>query len=289
MKNAGTKRTQEQQSSEIDKRVLTDKQEPMQAGQELKPGIGAAEAKENNANHSIARGVQTVMVKTATLVPYARNPRKNDAVVDRMLASIREFGFKVPILIQSDGAVIDGHLRIKAAQQAGMEEVPAILCDEWSAAQVKAFRLLANRSVNWAEWDQELVALEIADLEAMGFDLDLTGFDADEIEVFQLAGQDGRTAEDAVPEPPPLPVTGPGDLWILGEHRLLCGDASVPADVGRLLGNVEPGLMVTDTANFRYPHYHTQADTPDKIDYERTARVVLGVEAVIRDLAASGD
>jgi DNA modification methylase len=163
-----------------------------------------------------------------------------------MLASIREFGFKIPILIRSDGSVIDGHLRLKAAQQAGMEAVPAILCDEWSEAQVKAFRLLANRSVNWAEWDDELVALEIADLQGMGFDLSLTGFDAGEIELFQLAGQDGLTDEDAIPELPAKPVTRSGDLWILGEHRLLCGDATVSADVARVFGNLEPTLMVAD-------------------------------------------
>ena len=186
------------------------------------------------------------MVKIATLIPYPRNPRKNDAAVERMVASIREFGFKIPILIQSDGTVIDGHLRIKAAQQVGMEEVPTILCDEWSAAQVKAFRLLANRSVNWAEWDDELVALEIADLEDMGFDLSLTGFDGDEIEQFQLAGQDGWADEDAIAEPPAIAVTRAGDLWLLAGHRLLCGDATVSADVARLLGDVGPSLMVTD-------------------------------------------
>jgi ParB-like nuclease domain len=192
-------------------------------------------------------GAETVMVPIATLIPYARNPRKNDAVVNRMLASIREFGFKIPILIQSDGSVIDGHLRLKAAQQAGMEEVPAILCDEWSQAQVKAFPAYwrTDRPIG-AEWDDALVALEIADLQDMEFDLSLTGFDAEEIEGFQLAGEDGFSDEDAIPEPPAKPVTRPGDLWILEEHRLLCGDATVSADVARVLGQVQPGLLVAD-------------------------------------------
>src|ERR1700716_4434681 len=112
------------------------------------------------------------------LVFYVRNPRKNDAVVDRMCGSIREFGFKVPVLARSDGEVVDGHLRLKAARKLGITEVPVILCDEWSAAQVKAFRLMVNRSVTWADWDEELLALELQDIQELDFDLSLTGFDA---------------------------------------------------------------------------------------------------------------
>src|ERR1700736_6804537 len=92
------------------------------------------------------------------LIPYARNPRKNDAAVDRMAASIQEFGFKIPVLARSSGEVVDGHLRLKAARKLGMAEVPVILCDEWSPAQVRAFRLMVNRSVGWAEWDEELLS-----------------------------------------------------------------------------------------------------------------------------------
>src|SRR5712691_4196888 len=122
------------------------------------------------------------------LVPYARNPRKNDHAVDRMAASIREFGFRVPVLARSSGDVIDGHLRLKAAQKLGMTEVPIILCDEWSDAQVKAFRLMVNRSVNWAEWDLELVTLEMEELKTLDFDLSLTGFDPPEIDGFLFGG-----------------------------------------------------------------------------------------------------
>ena len=93
------------------------------------------------------------------LVFYARNPRKNDQAVDRMVASIREFGFKIPVLARSDGEVVDGHLRLKAAKKLGITEVPVILCDEWTPAQVKAFRLMVNRSVTWADWDEELLSL----------------------------------------------------------------------------------------------------------------------------------
>jgi hypothetical protein len=118
---------------------------------------------------------------TSRFIPYARNPRKNNHAVERMAASIREFGFKIPMLARSDGTVVDGHLRLKAAERLDIAELPVILCDEWSEAQVKAFRLMVNRSVTWAEWDEELLGLEFEDLRAFDYDLSLTGFDADEL------------------------------------------------------------------------------------------------------------
>src|ERR1700680_4356977 len=116
------------------------------------------------------------------LVAYANNPRKNDSAVDRMAASIREFGFKIPVLARSDGEVVDGHLRLKAAKKLGLKQVPVILCDEWTPAQVKAFRLMVNRSVTWAEWDEDLLSLELLELKDLDFDLGLTGFDGRELD-----------------------------------------------------------------------------------------------------------
>ena len=111
------------------------------------------------------------------LVPYVRNPRKNDEAVPKMAGLIKEFGFKVPIVIRSDGSVIDGHLRLKAAQMLKLKQVPVVLADEWTPAQVKAFRLAVNRSAEWAEWDDELLKLELDDLKLEDFDLDLIGFE----------------------------------------------------------------------------------------------------------------
>src|SRR5712672_2963897 len=147
------------------------------------------------------------------LIFYARNPRKNDGAVDRMCSSIREFGFKIPILARSDGAVVDGHLRLKAAQKLGLNDVPVILCDEWTEAQVKAFRLLVNRSANWAEWDSELVALELEEWRAIDFDLALTGFDTADIDDFLFRGKD-EESEDHEPVPEGETVTQSGDLWV---------------------------------------------------------------------------
>jgi DNA modification methylase len=179
------------------------------------------------------------------LQAYSRNPRKNDHAVDRMAASINEFGFKVPILALSTGEVVDGHLRLKGALKVGLTEVPVILCDEWSEAQVKAFRLLVNRSATWADFDPELVALELQDLKALDFDLNLTGFNPQEIDEY-LFGDPEDEKDDQVSESSGEPVTRLGDLWILGSHRVLCGDATSAESVSRLLESATPGLMVTD-------------------------------------------
>jgi hypothetical protein len=183
------------------------------------------------------------------LVFYARNPRKNDTVVDRMCSSIREFGFKVPVLARSDGEVVDGHLRLKAARKlgswpGGTTAIPVILCDEWTPQQVKAFRLMVNRSVTWADWDEELLSLELQELNAADFDLSLTGFNPGEIDGL-LAIPDEERA-NAAPPVPENPVSRVGDLWLCGKHRVLCGDALRAEDVSRLLGDRKPLLMVTD-------------------------------------------
>ena len=189
------------------------------------------------------------------LVFYARNPRKNDAAVDRMCASLKEFGFKIPVLARSDGSVVDGHLRIKAARKLGSwpggdtTGIPVILCDEWTEAQVKAFRLMVNRSVTWADWDDELLSLELQELAKADFDLSLTGFDARELEDL-LALPDKDEQADVAPPLPDHPVSQLGDLWLCGNrrhpHRILCGDATSPEAVARLLGDRKPFLMITD-------------------------------------------
>lgn len=183
------------------------------------------------------------------LVPYVRNPRKNDAAIDRMAASIQEFGFKISVLARSSGEVVDGHLRLKAARKLGIMEFPVILCDEWTDAQVKAFRLMVNRSVGWAEWDAELLGLELLELKSLDFDLDLTGFDSAELERY-LADVDvppGLTDEDDAPEPPETPSARLGDLWLLGQHRVLRGGATKAADVERLMATDKADLVFTDT------------------------------------------
>ena len=136
------------------------------------------------------------------LIDYARNPRKNDHAVEQMAGAIREFGFRIPIIAKSTGDVVDGHLRLKAARQLGLETVPVLLADDLTPAQIKAFRLLANRSATWADWDDELLGLELTELQEAGFDLELTGFSEDEWNdlIDGDGSKDGLTDDDAVPE-----------------------------------------------------------------------------------------
>ena len=197
-----------------------------------------------------ANALQLEQWPIGRLVEYERNPRKNDDVVDRMAQAITEFGFRIPIVARSDGLVVDGHLRLKAARVLGLDTVPVVLADELSETQIKAFRLLANQSANWAEWDELLLSSELNDLLAEDYDLSLIGFDDAELEALLAGEVDRETAsregEDDVPEAPETPISSPGDIWLLGKHRLLCGDATVATDVELLLGDVKPQLMVTD-------------------------------------------
>ncbi|MDR0580681.1 MAG: ParB N-terminal domain-containing protein [Holosporaceae bacterium] len=184
--------------------------------------------------------------KIEDLIEYARNPRKNDAVVDRMVGCIKEFGFRIPIVAKSDGSVVDGHLRLKAAKKLGMTEVPVVIADDLTDAQIKAFRLIANQSANWAKWDEELLKLELEDLKNLNFDLDLTGFDLSEVE--RLLRNDD-IEEDDYDEMPPEDISAVskfGDLWILGNHRLLCGDATKKFDYQKLLVGEIADLVFTD-------------------------------------------
>lgn len=141
--------------------------------------------------------MQIELRPTDSLIEYIRNPRKNDHVVEKMVAAIKEFGFRIPIVAKSDGTVVDGHLRLKAARQMGLEEVPVVLADDLTDAQIKAFRLLANRSVNWADWDNELLRLEFDELQDLGFDLEMTGFSDGEITGLFLEVEEGETDPEA--------------------------------------------------------------------------------------------
>ena len=186
---------------------------------------------------------------TDKLLPYVRNPRKNDHAIEQMAGAIREFGFRIPIVAKSTGEVIDGHLRLKAALKMGLQSVPVVLADELTESQIKAFRILANRSATWAEWDDELLGIELTELKDAGFDLALTGFSPEEWDALIAGGEtseDGLTDDDAVPEVTENPISRTGDIWLLGEHKLICGDATKPEDYQALLGDELVDMTFTD-------------------------------------------
>ncbi|MEO1997901.1 MAG: DNA modification methylase [Planctomycetaceae bacterium] len=180
--------------------------------------------------------MQIKQTRIAEIRPYEHNPRLNDQAVDAVAASINEFGFRQPIVVDEDGVIIVGHTRFKAAQQLGLEKVPVHIAKGLTPAQVKAYRIADNQTATIAEWDYDLLPIELADLQGVEFDLDLLGFDQDALAKLLDPGvKEGLTDPDDVPAPPDEAVTQPGDLWVLGDHRLLCGDSSSPEDVDRLL------------------------------------------------------
>lgn len=183
--------------------------------------------------------------KVEDLIPYGKAIRKNERLVSRMAELIEQFGFKVPLLVRSSGEIVDGHLRLKAAKKLKLVEVPVIRCDEWSEAQVKAFRLAVNRSAAWAAWDWTVVGQELAELKELNFNLVFTAFEGNEIDRLLLQFR-GETVEDAMANPGGEPVSAAGDVWVCGRHRVMCGDATSANDVAQLLNGVNPALMVTD-------------------------------------------
>jgi DNA modification methylase len=181
------------------------------------------------------------------VVPYEKNPRLNAGAVDAVAKSLREFGWRQPIVVDRDGVIVVGHTRWLAAKQLSLSDVPVHIAADLTPAQAKAYRIADNQTATIADWDMDLLPVELADLKALEFDLDLLGFGQDELA--KLMGTDaaaGLVDPDDVPAPPDEATTQPGDLIILGEHRLLCGDSSKPEDVDRLLDGEPIHLINSD-------------------------------------------
>ncbi len=180
------------------------------------------------------------------LIPYARNARTHSSAQVALIAgSIREYGWTNPVLVDGASGIIAGHGRVLAAEALGMTKVPVIELSHLSESQKRAYILADNKLAEQAGWDRDLLALEVADLAGLGIDLATLGFGAGELDDLLRSGlADPR--EDEVPPLPEVPVSRLGDLWLLGGHRLVCGDATDAAMVARLNGRVQPHLMVTD-------------------------------------------
>ncbi|GHU13545.1 methyltransferase [Betaproteobacteria bacterium] len=187
---------------------------------------------------------------TARLVPYARNARTHtEAQVAQIAASIAEFGFTNPILAGSDGVIVAGHGRLAAAQKLGLARVPVVVLDHLNPTQRRALVIADNRIAENAGWDDAMLRIELDSLQLEGFDIDLTGFDADalaDLLVGDEPNNGGETDEDAVPEVVETPISRPDDIWQLGPHRLLCGDATQTRSYDRLLAGEAVDMVFTD-------------------------------------------
>lgn len=173
--------------------------------------------------------------------PYDRNPRKNDIAVAAVAESISQFGFKVPVIVDTDGVIVAGHTRYKAAKQLGMKTIPCIVADDLTEAQIKAFRLADNKTAELAEWDLDLLNNELLDLDNLCVDMSVFGFDA-------VDTIDDKIIEDNIPDidDESEPITQLGDIWQLGKHRLMCGDSTDAGAVAILMDGKKTDLLLTD-------------------------------------------
>jgi len=187
------------------------------------------------------------MKAVSDIQPYPSNPRKNDSAVEAVARSIKEFGFRQPVVIDEHGVIVVGHTRWKAAQHLGLTTVPVHVATDLTPEQARAYRIADNQTNNIAEWDLELLPLELTALKDLNFDLNLLGFDEDELSrLLKSECAEGLVDPDDIPAPPAEAMTQPGDLWLLGKHRLLCGDSAKPEDVDRLLDGAKIHLVNTD-------------------------------------------
>ena len=208
--------------------------------------------------------------------PYENNPRVNEGAVDAVAASIREFGFAQPIVVDTDSVIIVGHTRLKAAQKLGLERVPVVVASHLTPEQVRAYRIADNKTNELAEWNYDLLPIEIDALKEANYDLGLLGFDAEELAKIMGNGiEEGLTDPDDVPLPPDEAITQPGDLWILGNHRLLCGDSSNSEHLDRLLAGKPIHLVNTD------PPYNVKVEPRSK------NAIAAGLSSFTNDAASS--
>jgi DNA modification methylase len=229
-------------------------------------------------------------VKLEKLIPYARNSRTHsDQQVAQVAASIREFGFTNPVLIDSEDGIIAGHGRIMAARKLEMTEVPCIRLGHLTETQKRAYIIADNKLALNSGWDDEMLGLELADLREADFDLDLIGFDAGEIEAAlnPVEVTDGLTDPDEVPEPPVDPVTVLGDVWLLGNHRLMCGDSTSIDAVEKLMDGKKADFAIADPPyNVGYEYNSVEDNKSDKeysdfcMSYTNNALIFSAVIAI---------
>ena len=194
--------------------------------------------------------MQITMMNIADIRPYERNPRHNEEAVDAVARSIKEFGFRNPVILDRDKVIVAGHTRVLAAKSLGMTEVPCVVAEDLTPEQAKAFRIADNRTAEIAEWDYDLLPIELKELRTDGFDMGLLGFDTSELEKLLADTQDevaeGETEPDAVPDAPEIPASRPGEVYLLGGHRLMCGDSTSAKDTAKLMGGGKARLYLTD-------------------------------------------
>jgi len=197
--------------------------------------------------------MQVEWVQIDRIRPYANNPRRNDQAVDAVAGSLREFGWQQPLVVDEKYELIVGETRWKAARQLGMKQVPVLVAGGLTPAQVRAYRLADNKTHEFSDWDQKRLVKELIELEKISFDFNPVGFSAEELQTLLKSEPRNLADAETVPEPPKEPITRPGDLWLLGPHRLLCGDPGNSQEVDRLVDGAAIHLANVDLSNGSEP------------------------------------
>ena len=211
--------------------------------------------------------MEIVNIKTDMLIPYVNNPRHNEDAVEKVMASIQEFGFKVPLVIDKNNVVVTGHTRLKAAKRLGIDEVPCVVADDLSDAQIKAFRIADNKVSEYAEWDEEALKVELEQLEELDFDLDSLSIDFSDFDL--NVGEDvlNETMEEEEDELEPItiPFSRQKDIWHLGFHTVMCGDSTKKEDVEKLMNGEKADLVFTDPP-YNVDYSNANRPKPSKTD-----------------------
>lgn len=228
--------------------------------------------------------MKTIEMRTGELAPYHGNPRKNDAAVEAVANSIREFGFKQPIVVDSENVVIVGHTRLEAAKRLGLETVPVIVADDLDEEKARAYRLADNRTNELSEWDWGLLEAELAAID--GIEMSDFGFSADDVRIdvdakLEEVEEDGYDPDEGGSQA----RCSPGDVWTLGDHRLMCGDSTDAAQVARLMGGEQADMLLTD------PPYNVayEGKTADALTIENDNMDDASFRAFLTDAFKAGD
>ena len=182
-----------------------------------------------------------------SIKPYENNPRKlSDTAIEKVAMSLKEYGFRQPIVVDKDRVIVAGHTRFRASKKLGLKQVPISIIDNLTEEQINAYRIADNRTAEESEWDNELLKMEIKELEAKDFKLDLLGFNDEQLNNILFEEKQGLTDEDEVPETPEEPISKLGDIWKLGNHRVMCGDSTKNEDFDKLMQNEKANVVYTD-------------------------------------------
>jgi site-specific DNA-methyltransferase (adenine-specific) len=204
-----------------------------------------------------------------TIKPYENNPRKlKDSAIEKVAMSLKEYGFRQPIVVDKDRIIVVGHTRYRASKKLGFKEVPITIADNLTPEQINAYRIADNRTAEESEWDNELLKMEIKDLEAKDFKLDLLGFNEDQLNDMLFEEKQGLTDEDEIPEAPEEPISKLGDIWKLGNHKLICGDSTILNNYEKLFNENKADLLMTD------PPYNVdyEGKTKDKLTIQNDSK-----------------